>query len=307
MSKKRKHDNSSNPRSRPNKKSKAPPPTNPKAAPKKQHSHQQNQRPSPPFSPSDRVLLVGEGDFSFSLSLKRCHKVRKIFATSYDSAEEVLRKYPQAAENIPALLSTSESGGAEKDEIEAALEGWDSDSGRIKSEDNKPEYEVHHSIDATALLKRRIFSKSSRRYDKIVFQFPHIGGATKDQDRQVRANQQLLLGFFKSAAPLLTPNMGNVIVTLFEGMPYELWNIRALAKEAGLVTKVSFAFEAKEYEGYKHVRTLGNIEGGGGWKGEDRKSRMYIFGTGAAGAGNKPAAAAGNRKRKAQEESDDDD
>jgi 25S rRNA (uracil2634-N3)-methyltransferase len=316
MSKKRKHDGGANSKSGTQKariaahkkavaqKPKAPPSEAEKA---RRKQLQQNQRPPPPFSPSDSVLLVGEGDFSFALSLKRGLGVRKVTATSYDSAEEVARKYPQAAENIAALLSgdpPKKDGEEEEeqDEIAAALDGWDSDS----SPKTETEYAVHHSIDATALLKRRVFSKSSKRYDRIVFQFPHVGGITKDQDRQVRSNQQLLLGFFKSAAPLLSPT-GTVVVTLFEGMPYELWNIRGLAKEAGLVTKISFAFEAAEYPGYKHVRTLGNLEGGGGWKGEERKARMYIFGTGAAGSRMAGSGAGGDKKRKTRDDDDEDE
>lgn len=34
---------------------------------------------------------------------------------------------------------------------------------------------------------------------------------------------------------------------------------------------------ASAYPGYSHARTLGNIEGGGGWKGEDREARSYVF------------------------------
>jgi len=105
-----------------------------------------------------------------------------------------------------------------------------------------------------------------------------VGGATKSQDRQVLYNQRLLLGFFKSAKPLLSLKSGIVVVTLFDGLPYELWNVRALAKEAGLVAVTSSRFDAGLFPGYKHARTLGNIEGGGGWKGEDRRARMYIFG-----------------------------
>jgi len=35
--------------------------------------------------------------------------------------------------------------------------------------------------------------------------------------------------------------------------------------------------DASMYPGYSHARTLGNVEGGGGWKGEDRRARMFVF------------------------------
>jgi 25S rRNA (uracil2634-N3)-methyltransferase len=39
----------------------------------------------------------------------------------------------------------------------------------------------------------------------------------------------------------------------------------------------SWRFDWSQYPGYSHVRTLGALEGGGGWKGEDREARMYVF------------------------------
>ena len=87
---------------------------------------------------------------------------------------------------------------------------------------------------------------------------------------------ELLVGFFKSALPLLNSD-GLIVITTFEGEPYTLWNIRDLARHVGLKVQRSFRFEASVYTGYKHARTLGNIRDGGGWKGEDRASRTYIF------------------------------
>ncbi|KAM0152734.1 hypothetical protein ACHAQE_007947 [Botrytis cinerea] len=34
---------------------------------------------------------------------------------------------------------------------------------------------------------------------------------------------------------------------------------------------------ASAYPGYKHARTLGVVKGGGGWKGEERSSRSFVF------------------------------
>ena len=88
--------------------------------------------------------------------------------------------------------------------------------------------------------------------------------------------KELLVDFFKAALPLLAPS-GSVIVTIFDGEPYELWNVRDLARHVGLKVQRSFKFQASAYPGYQHARTLGNIHGGGGWKGMDRPARTYIF------------------------------
>lgn len=87
---------------------------------------------------------------------------------------------------------------------------------------------------------------------------------------------ELLVAFFKSATPLLAPG-GSIVLTLFEGEPYELWNVRDLARHIGLKVGRSFKFQADAYPGYEHARTIGNIKGGGGWKGEDRAARTYII------------------------------
>ena len=91
-----------------------------------------------------------------------------------------------------------------------------------------------------------------------------------------KIREELLVGFFKAALPLLAPS-GSIIVTIFDGEPYDLWNVRDLARHVGLKVERSFKFQAGAYPGYQHARTLGNIEGGRGWKGVDRPARTYIF------------------------------
>lgn len=67
------------------------------------------------------------------------------------------------------------------------------------------------------------------------------------------------------------------MLTVFEGEPYELWNVRDLVRHIGLKVGRSFKFQADAYPGYEHARTIGNIKGGGGWKGEDRAARTYLI------------------------------
>lgn len=197
--------------------------------------------PLVPFSSTDRILSCGEGDFSFSRSLVSVHGCTHMVATSYDTVSTLRSKYPQAASNLAAL----------------------------EAEENCI---VRHGVDATKLGKPGVAEgagggKAVKKggFDRVVFNFPHVGGLTKDLNRQVRHNQELLVGFFKAALPLLAPS-GSIIVTIFDGEPYELWNIRDLARHVGLKVERSFKFQASAYPGYQHARTLGNIEGGG-WKG----------------------------------------
>ncbi|RDW83242.1 hypothetical protein BP5796_04733 [Coleophoma crateriformis] len=220
----------------------------------KSHIQASQAEPTIPFLFNDQILLIGEGDLSFARSLVENHDCRNVTATVLESGKDELEeKYPHVGENIEVL----EAAGAV----------------------------VKYAVDATKMLPWT--DKKGRGgvgiMDRIFFNFPHVGGKSTDVNRQVRYNQELLVAFFKAALPSLSPKSGSsIIVTLFEGEPYTLWNIRDLARHSGLQVEKSFKFQAKAYPGYKHARTLGVVkskkgETGGGWKGEERPARSYIF------------------------------
>lgn len=189
----------------------------------------------------------------------------------------------------------------------------------------------HASVSAQNLLKTRPV-RHKAPYNKIVFNFPHTGGLSRDVNRQVRANQELLVAFFKSCKPLLAsksnpvrsgkshcPNesyvdeeyddstndqtqeeaanartIGQVIISLFDGEPYSLWNIRDLARHSGFKVVTSWRFPWEAHPGYRHARTIGEISRKsngvealdsngvgdrkkGAWKGEERAARGFVF------------------------------
>lgn len=108
---------------------------------------------------------------------------------------------------------------------------------------------------------------------------------------------------------------GQILVTLLEGEPYTLWNIKDLARYAGLKVVTSFKFPWASYEGYSHARTLGHIEGKhggrGGWKGENREARMYVFERQEDDRGRKPQSSQpdtnSKKKKRSRNESESDD
>ncbi|KAF2747771.1 hypothetical protein M011DRAFT_385233, partial [Sporormia fimetaria CBS 119925] len=228
----------------------APAPTSTPSQPVQKHTHPN------PFTTYANILLVGEGDFSFTRSLALTHGCAHLVASSYDSESTLLSKYPSFAPIRSTLTSLT------------------------------PPVPLYHSIDATKLHTykhlRPADDDTSASFDVICFMFPHTGGLSTDVNRQVRANQALLVGFFESClkdtkrGPMLDAG-GKVVVALFEGEPYTLWNVRDLARHAGLRVVESWGFEWGDYPGYKHVRTLGVVEGGGGWRGEERRARMFLF------------------------------
>ncbi|EPE35458.1 hypothetical protein GLAREA_11157 [Glarea lozoyensis ATCC 20868] len=216
--------------------------------PAKKHVQHAHTAPTIPFQTDDHILLVGEADLSFSSALLALGFPR-LTPTVYESSEgELCEKYP-----------SGEGVGGARGNIDVLREG-----GVV----------VRYGVDVT----RRGWMKGGMRWERVVFNFPHVGGKSTDVNRQVRYNQELLVSFFKSSISLLSPTPGSsILVTLFEGEPYTLWNIRDLARHSGLEVLRSFRFQAGAYEGYRHARTLGVVKGGGGWKGEDRLSRTYEF------------------------------
>ena len=287
----------------------------------------QKRPPKVPFSQHDNVLLVGEGDFSFAVSLLENYKPASITATCYDGEYELSQKYPKVKEALKFLIGrASETAGFQKGSSMSGNETMSDDGDEWQGFSPESEHapstsdsdgddhasskcQILYNIDATKLsTAHRKRMRSSGPFTKIVFNFPHVGGLSTDVNRQVRANQQLLVGFFNTAKPLLSSakrtldarhhyeefpdgetksKAGQILVTLFEGEPYTLWNIRDLARHCGLQVVESFKFPWIAYPGYQHARTIGEITSGkdrsdegkrkGAWRGEERDARCYIL------------------------------
>ncbi|KAL7010372.1 hypothetical protein EMMF5_000395 [Cystobasidiomycetes sp. EMM_F5] len=136
-----------------------------------------SKRPYQPYVDGESVLFVGEGDLSFAAAWSKrfpksaCRSV----ATCYDSEATARAKYKHLDDN----LMTCKASGLQ------ILFGVDA-----------------QKLQACKALKKRN-SNSSSRFDKIVFNFPHVGQGEKDEQRNVRLNQILLLRFLRSAHELL--------------------------------------------------------------------------------------------------------
>lgn len=99
----------------------------------------------PPYTATDRILLVGEGNFSFARALAE-HVLgtgENLVATCLDSEEVLMLKYEdEARANVEAVVA---AGGT-----------------------------VLYEVDATKLNK--CAALKGKRFEKIVFNFPHAGG-----------------------------------------------------------------------------------------------------------------------------------
>lgn len=109
---------------------------------------QNTRRPTIPFSASDRILLIGEGNFSFAVALLQHSPPSldhlppaNITATALDTEEECHTKYPDAEQNVRVLR----------------------EMGTL----------VLFGVDATRLEKTSALK--GKVFDHIVWNFPHAG------------------------------------------------------------------------------------------------------------------------------------
>ncbi|KAI0830819.1 hypothetical protein BC628DRAFT_1355741 [Trametes gibbosa] len=277
-----------------------------KASSQKQGKRKAPLRPIVPFTSTDNILLIGEGNFSFARALAfdaprvlEFLPPSNITATAYDCEEDCYTKYPDARGIVAALRDKGVT--------------------------------VAFGVDATKLEK--CSALKGRTFDRIVWNFPHAGKGITDQDRNILSNQLLFLGFLRSAASFLASGpipvvnkartrkrdpdddgseeedadpdamgddidttqkgRGTVLITLRNVLPYTLWNLPKLAKSPPPAPTGhppnptyrqlrSFAFHRQAWQGYEHRMTKGERAHGTGKTGEggeDRTWEFYLYGS----------------------------
>lgn len=215
---------------------------------------QASQAPTCPWHPDDQVLLVGEGDFSFALSVIRQGFVvpTNLVATSFDSYEQVVAKYAGADATVAELVLLGVT--------------------------------VIHNVDATKLCQLLQIKKKPLDVNVVMFNFPHTGKGIKDQARNIRDHQILVLDYFRSARELLTtaPESSGyfvknwrIMLLLFDGEPYDSWQLKRLARDLGLQVDRLVKFGWSLYPGYHHRRT--NLMRDTTKPAEERLARTYVF------------------------------
>lgn len=157
-----------------------------------------------PFARDDTILIVGEANFSFTLSLllaPRSHPPSQILATAYDSEEECFTKYPDARENVEKIRRLAGRDdiilfGVDAGQLEKHKQVTGASKSKTKGNSNLADGYERTSDPSSSM--------SQRRWSKVWFGFPHVGAGHKDETRNVLANQLLILRFLVSVAPFLT-------------------------------------------------------------------------------------------------------
>ncbi|XP_042355230.1 ferredoxin-fold anticodon-binding domain-containing protein 1 [Plectropomus leopardus] len=173
------------------------------------------------MSPSRSILLVGEGNFSFSASVSQFETDTSVTATCLQHQEEALRQ-EGAATNIKTI---KDSGGV-----------------------------VLFEVDCTKL--KECASLQGRVFDRVVFNFPHCG-----RKSGVKKNRNLLKNFFLSCVQVLSENgevhvslcngQGGTPADQPKREWHNSWQVAAMAAEAHLILSDVHAFESEKYQSYK--------------------------------------------------------
>ena len=197
--------------------------------------------PPPQYKRTDNVLVVGDGNFSFSAAfVKAVHKDSDsshdhktelpggcLCFTSYDSFETVVSKYPDARRHIEFLKAC------------------DRPSRRVV---------VLHGIDATDLPppSKMVGSADapSNGWDYILFNFPLAAHTCSDETAKQNLhpaipNRWLLHRFLLAGSKFLRPT-GKMVITTKFSYRYQLWRIESLAPSFEGVAP----FDIEQFPGY---------------------------------------------------------
>ncbi|KAJ8578159.1 hypothetical protein ON010_g1047 [Phytophthora cinnamomi] len=151
-----------------------------------------------PLKRGAQVLVVGDGNFSYSRAFLRANSARiaagevNVTVTSLDTESQLLEMYPKSR----SILDELHSGGVR----------------------------VRHGVNATKLQSYRFQQDGeagdSFRFDRIVFNFPHYaadgGVGNKNKRNKIHRHRLLLVDFFASASRVLASD-GQIWVTLCAG------------------------------------------------------------------------------------------
>lgn len=226
-----------------------------------------------PYSPKQRILLLGEGNFSFARALaivlasqmrpenkeddeesededqeEKDYSQLRIVATAYDSEDTTLAKYPDSKKiiqdlrdrGVPVLFNVDATDLPNCVPLISQMNRLDALDAKELREAGDDETEVQSG------------------FDRIVFNFPHTGCGVSDTLKNNRIHQAFITKVCNIAQPLLRDGESELHLTIKVGEPYDSWRVPNLVKQTGMKLKRAHDFYPHLYPGYEHRRTQGN-------------------------------------------------
>ncbi|KMS98472.1 hypothetical protein BVRB_4g091670 [Beta vulgaris subsp. vulgaris] len=167
------------------------------------------------YTSAQRILLVGEGDFSFSSCLAVAFGTsHNITATSLNSEDFLINNYAKFLTNKAQLVTRGSM--------------------------------VLHDVDSRIMLKHPIIG--SMVFDRIIFNFPHAGKFGKT-DTELRLHQKLVRGFLKNAKKMIGED-GEIHITSKSYGFFLEWDIPKIGSDQGLNLLQEVSFKRSKYPGY---------------------------------------------------------
>ncbi|XAR67328.1 hypothetical protein NMG60_11002036 [Bertholletia excelsa] len=173
------------------------------------------------------MLLLGEGDFSFSASLaKEFGSAANIVATSLNSGRFLQENYKKAMDNIQTLTSR----GAK----------------------------VLHDVDGTKMATHS--SLQHLKFDRIVFNFP-LNGFFPNESREskLRRYREFVRLFMANAKKMIKID-GEIHITHKSYGFYLEWNLEEIGSQQGLRLLEEVPFNHLDYPGYHTKYGFGGDE-----------------------------------------------
>ena len=214
-----------------------------------------------------RILLLGEGNFSYSRSLV-AHLAQAadkfyVLATSFDSEEVLYRKYPEARRTIATLRRTGRSPLPNLSKTATSSRSCTAKTNSNSNSANNVQVEVGFSFDATGDYSqqlRRLSVATPPAFDSIVFNFPHLGVEDAKLYGSLVAHSVLALQaafmpakYSSAHAPVPAPASAESLPVFFLSLAdaqFSRWSIPAMGLRTGMqlvVSSVTFDLQLRQW------------------------------------------------------------
>ncbi|KAG6407384.1 hypothetical protein SASPL_130373 [Salvia splendens] len=170
------------------------------------------------YSSRHSILLVGEGDFSFSACLALAFgSAANIVATSLDSLAFLKKNYGNAMSNI----------------------------GELRRRGGK----VMHEIDATKMANHELLGHL--KFDRVIYNFPYAGIFPKivPRETQLSLHRELVSKFLMNARNMISEN-GEIHISHKTNGFHDRFYVEDIASSHGLRLIEAVTFERADYPGY---------------------------------------------------------